>query len=145
MPAKRNLTVSTGVKDWDSTATFNLLLQLYCRDQQQYYYLIDVVFQSVTQAYSGKEYPSSPKRSRTEDLPIACSDALPLKLTELQETRGKGKKKKETSHFSFNITACSEVQVIMIKKAIIKDKMSWCWDWFPQPVSKNILKTSRRI
>ena len=39
----------------------------------------------MTQAYSEKEIPSSPNRSRTYDLPITSSDALPH---ELQETRG---------------------------------------------------------
>ena len=32
----------------------------------------------MTQAYSEKEIPSSPNRSRTYDLPITCSGALPL-------------------------------------------------------------------
>ena len=32
----------------------------------------------MTQAYSEKEIPSSPNRSRTYDLPITGSDALPL-------------------------------------------------------------------
>ena len=32
----------------------------------------------MTQAYSEKEIPSSPNRSRTYDLPITSSDALPL-------------------------------------------------------------------
>ena len=41
--------------------------------------------QSVTQAYSEKENPSFPNRSRTYDFPITSSDAL---TTELQETRG---------------------------------------------------------
>ena len=39
----------------------------------------DVLFQKVTQAYSEKN-PSAPIRSRTEDLPITSSDALPLNL-----------------------------------------------------------------
>ena len=37
-----------------------------------------IFFQSVTQAFSEKEIPSSPNRSRTYDLPITSSDALPL-------------------------------------------------------------------
>ena len=40
-------------------------------------------FQRVTQAYSEKEIPGSPKRSRTYDLPITSSDALPLSYTRL--------------------------------------------------------------
>ena len=32
----------------------------------------------MTQAYLEKELPSSPNRSRTYDLPITSSDALPL-------------------------------------------------------------------
>ena len=43
----------------------------------------DVFFQSVTQAYSEKEIPSSPIRSRTYDLPITSSDALPLSYRRL--------------------------------------------------------------
>ena len=37
----------------------------------------------VTQAYSEKEIPSSPNRSRTYDLPITSSDALPLSYRRL--------------------------------------------------------------
>ena len=37
----------------------------------------------MTQAYSEKEIPSSPNRSRTYDLPIAISDALPLSYRRL--------------------------------------------------------------
>ena len=43
----------------------------------------DVCFQSVTQAYSEKEIPSSPNKSRTKDLPITSSDALPLSYSRL--------------------------------------------------------------
>ena len=39
-----------------------------------------IFFQSVTQAYSEKEIPSSPNRSRTYDLPITSSDALRFTL-----------------------------------------------------------------
>ena len=42
----------------------------------------DVLFQKVTQAYSEK-YPSAPIRSRTYDLPITSSDALPLSYRRL--------------------------------------------------------------
>ena len=41
------------------------------------------VFQQVTQAYSEKEIPSAPNRSRTYDLPISTSDALPLSYRRL--------------------------------------------------------------
>ena len=37
----------------------------------------------MTQAYSEKEVPSSPNRSRTYDLPITSSDALPLSYRRL--------------------------------------------------------------
>ena len=37
----------------------------------------------MTQAYSEKEIPSSPNRSRTYDLPITSSDALPLSYKRL--------------------------------------------------------------
>ena len=37
----------------------------------------------MTQAYSEKEFPSSPNRSRTYDLPITSSDALPLSYRRL--------------------------------------------------------------
>ena len=37
----------------------------------------------MTQAYSEKEIPSSPNRSRTYDLPITSSDALPLSYRRL--------------------------------------------------------------
>ena len=36
-----------------------------------------VLFQKVTQAYSEERNPSAPIRSRTKDLPITSSDALP--------------------------------------------------------------------
>ena len=42
----------------------------------------DVLFQKVTQAYSEKN-PSAPIRSRTYDLPITSSDALPLSYRRL--------------------------------------------------------------
>ena len=41
--------------------------------------MIDVFFQSVTKAYSEKENPSFPDRTRTEDLPITSSDGLAMK------------------------------------------------------------------
>ena len=41
------------------------------------------IFQSVTQAYSEKEIPSSSNRSRTYDLPITSSDALTLSYRRL--------------------------------------------------------------
>ena len=37
----------------------------------------------MTQAYSEKEIPSSPKRSQTYDLPITSSDTLPLSYRRL--------------------------------------------------------------
>ena len=37
----------------------------------------------MTQSYSEKEIPSSPNRSRTYDLPITSSDALPLSYRRL--------------------------------------------------------------
>ena len=37
----------------------------------------------MTQAYSEKEIPSSPNRSRIYDLPITSSDALPLSYRRL--------------------------------------------------------------
>ena len=37
----------------------------------------------MTQAFSEKEIPSSPNRSRTDDLPITSSDALPLSYRRL--------------------------------------------------------------
>ena len=37
----------------------------------------------ITQAYSEKEIPSSPNRSRTYDLPITSSDAPPLSYRRL--------------------------------------------------------------
>ena len=37
----------------------------------------------MTQAYSEKEIPSSPNRSRTYDLPITSSDGLPLSYRRL--------------------------------------------------------------
>ena len=43
----------------------------------------DVLFQRVTQAYSEKRNPSAPTRSRTLDLPITSSDALPLSYRRL--------------------------------------------------------------
>ena len=43
----------------------------------------DVLFQKVTQAYSEKRNPSAPIRSRTLDLPITSSDALPLSYRRL--------------------------------------------------------------
>ena len=42
-----------------------------------------IFFQSVTQAYSEKEIPCSPNRSRTYDFPITSSDALPLSYRRL--------------------------------------------------------------
>ena len=42
----------------------------------------DVLFRNDT-AYSEKEIPSSPNRSRTYDLPITSSDALPLSYRRL--------------------------------------------------------------
>ena len=41
------------------------------------------IFQWVTQAFSEKEIPSSPNRSRSYDLPITGSDALPLSYRRL--------------------------------------------------------------
>ena len=41
------------------------------------------IFQWVTKAYSENENPSSPNRSRTYDLPITSSDALPLSYRRL--------------------------------------------------------------
>ena len=50
--------------------------------------LKDDVFQSVTQAYSEKKkFPSAPNRSRTYDLPISTSDALPLSYRRLVVAR----------------------------------------------------------
>ena len=46
--------------------------------------LMRMMYYSVmTQAYSEKEIPSSPNRSRTYDLPITSSDALPLSYRRL--------------------------------------------------------------
>ena len=46
--------------------------------------LINNTYYSVmTQAYSEKEIPSSPNRSRTYDPPITSSDALPLSYRRL--------------------------------------------------------------
>ena len=42
-----------------------------------------IFFQLVTQANSEKEISSSPNRSRTYDLPITSSDALPLSYRRL--------------------------------------------------------------
>ena len=42
-----------------------------------------IFVQPVTQAYSEKQIPSSPNRSRTYDLPITSSDALPLSYRRL--------------------------------------------------------------
>ena len=47
----------------------------------------DVFFQSVTQAYSEKENPSASIRSRTYNLPITSSDALPLSYRRLVEAK----------------------------------------------------------
>ena len=47
----------------------------------------DEIFQLVTQAYSEKEIPSAPNRSRTYDLPISTSDALPLSYRRLVVAR----------------------------------------------------------
>ena len=44
-----------------------------------------VCYSVMTQAYSEKEIPSSPTRSRTYDLPITSFERS---TTELQETRG---------------------------------------------------------
>ena len=41
----------------------------------------------MTQTYSEKEIPSSPNRSRTYDLPIISSDALPLSYRRLVGTK----------------------------------------------------------
>ena len=41
----------------------------------------------MTQAYSEKEIPSSPNRSRTYNLPITSSDALPLSYRRLVEAK----------------------------------------------------------
>ena len=47
-------------------------------------FILRLMFYSVmTQAYSEKEIPSSPNRSRTYDLPITSSDALPLSFRRL--------------------------------------------------------------
>ena len=43
----------------------------------------DVLLQRVTQACSEKRNPSAPIRSRTKDLPITSSDALPLSYRRL--------------------------------------------------------------
>ena len=48
------------------------------------YTIMRMMYYSVmTQAYSEKEIPSSPNRSRTYDLPITSSDALPLSYRRL--------------------------------------------------------------
>ena len=48
------------------------------------YVKVRMMFYSVmAQAYSEKEIPSSPSRSRTYDLPITSSDALPLSYRRL--------------------------------------------------------------
>ena len=49
--------------------------------------LKDDVFQSVTHAYLEKEIPRAPNRSRTYDLPISTSDALPLSYRRLVVAR----------------------------------------------------------
>ena len=46
--------------------------------------MIELFFQSVTQAYSGKENPSAPNRNRTNDLPITSSDAPRLSNRRLE-------------------------------------------------------------
>ena len=48
-----------------------------------YFYLRMMCYSVMTQAYSEKEIPSSPNRSRTYDLPITSSDALPLSYRRL--------------------------------------------------------------
>ena len=40
-------------------------------------------YSAMTQAYSEKEIPSSPNRSRTYDLPITSLDAVPLSYRRL--------------------------------------------------------------
>ena len=51
--------------------------------------LKDEIFYLVTQAYSEKkEIPSAPNRSRTYDLPISTSDALPLSYRRLEVALG---------------------------------------------------------
>ena len=47
----------------------------------------DVLFRKVTQAYSEKRNPSAPIKSRTKDLPITSSDALPLSYRRLVGTK----------------------------------------------------------
>ena len=47
------------------------------------YILRIMCYSEMTQAYSEKEIPSSPNRSRTYDLPITSSDALPLSYKRL--------------------------------------------------------------
>ena len=42
-----------------------------------------IYYSVMAQAYSEKEIPSSPNRSRTYDLPITSSDALPLSYRRL--------------------------------------------------------------
>ena len=56
LPAANNLFTSSATR---------LLLRMIC-------------YSVMTQAYSEKEIPSSPNRSRTYELPFTCSDALPL-------------------------------------------------------------------
>ena len=45
--------------------------------------MLDVFFNSVVQAYSESDNPSSPKGSRTYGLPITSADALPLSYRRL--------------------------------------------------------------
>ena len=53
--------------------------EVYIKDKKKLFLEYDV-FLLVTQAYSDKvkKNPSAPNRSRTYDLPISTSDALPL-------------------------------------------------------------------
>ena len=70
-----------------SLSANQLSVILPCSDNKDYQSENDVFFRWVTQAYSEKEKPISPNRSRTYDLPITSSDALPLSYKRLVEAK----------------------------------------------------------
>ena len=58
---------------------------IYCKGNSQNQN--DVLFSNDTGINSEKEIPSSPSRSRTYDLPITSSDAVPLSYRRLVGTK----------------------------------------------------------
>ena len=90
----------------------------------------------MTQAYSEKEIPSSPNRSRTYDLPITSSDALPLSYRRL--VGAKAIKETHNSFFGIGVDlfkSISRMEGLLRFPSYFTNVSTYdqilCFSWFP--------------